>query len=63
METESSESNLTWTPARLFNTPAAPCWRLPWAAWRGAYDMLAEDGVEFASPIPIFNLSTPHTLH
>lgn len=30
---------------------------------RGSYDMLADDGTRFATPIPAFTLSVPRTLH
>ena len=30
---------------------------------QGAYDMLADDGTQFATPIPPFTLSIPRTLH
>ncbi|MBV2208851.1 MAG: Co2+/Mg2+ efflux protein ApaG [Thermomonas sp.] len=29
----------------------------------GSYDMLADDGTQFAAPIPQFTLSIPRTLH
>ena len=30
---------------------------------RGSYDILADDGTRFATPIPVFTLSVPRTLH
>lgn len=30
---------------------------------QGCYDMLADDGTRFATPIPAFTLSVPRTLH
>ena len=30
---------------------------------RGSYDVLADDGTRFATPIPAFTLSVPRTLH
>ena len=30
---------------------------------RGSYDVLADDGTRFATPIPVFTLSVPRTLH
>ncbi|MCC7097582.1 MAG: Co2+/Mg2+ efflux protein ApaG [Thermomonas sp.] len=30
---------------------------------QGSYDMLADDGTRFATPIPAFTLSVPRTLH
>ena len=30
---------------------------------QGSYDMLADDGTRFATPIPAFTLSIPRTLH
>ena len=35
----------------------------PIGCMEGNYEMLADDGVEFESPIPAFRLSMPHTLH
>ena len=50
-------------PGQTFQYTSGAILETPVGCMEGAYDMLAEDGVEFASPIPIFNLSTPHTLH
>ncbi len=35
----------------------------PVGSMQGSYHMIADDGVEFESPIPPFSLSMPHTLH
>ncbi len=50
-------------PGQSFQYTSGAILETPVGCMEGAYDMLAEDGVEFESPIPIFNLSTPHTLH
>lgn len=35
----------------------------PVGSMRGSYHMLADDGTEFDTPIPVFTLSVPNTLH
>lgn len=35
----------------------------PVGTMHGSYQMRADDGVEFEADIPVFRLSTPHTLH
>ncbi len=50
-------------PGQTFQYTSGAVLETPVGCMEGAYDMLAEDGVEFASPIPIFNLAIPHTLH
>ena len=50
-------------PGQTFQYTSGAVLETPVGCMEGAYDMLAEDGVEFASSIPIFNLAIPHTLH
>ena len=50
-------------PGQSFQYTSGAVLETPVGCMEGAYDMLAEDGVEFESPIPIFNLSMPYTLH
>ena len=50
-------------PGQTFQYTSGAILETPVGCMEGEYDILAEDGVEFASPIPIFNLSTPYTLH
>ena len=50
-------------PGQTFEYTSGAVLETPVGCMQGAYDMLAEDGVEFASPIPVFNLSIPNTLH
>jgi ApaG protein len=35
----------------------------PVGCMQGKYEMIADDGVEFDAPIPVFNLSIPNVLH
>ena len=63
MGTGSSANSPTCFPGQTFQYTSGTVIETPVGCMEGAYDMLAEDGVEFASPIPIFNLATPHTLH
>lgn len=35
----------------------------PVGSMRGSYQMLADDGIRFEAPIPVFTLAIPHTLH
>ena len=44
-----------YTSATMIETPVG--------YMEGSYQMLTDDGVAFDTPIPVFNLSTPHTLH
>ena len=50
-------------PGQTFEYTSGAVLETPVGCMQGDYDMLAEDGVEFTSPIPVFNLSTPYTLH
>ncbi len=44
-----------YTSASVIETPVG--------CMQGKYEMLADDGVEFDAPIPVFNLSIPNVLH
>lgn len=44
-----------YTSAAMIETPVG--------CMEGSYQMIADDGVAFDTPITVFNLSTPHTLH
>jgi ApaG protein len=44
-----------YTSGTLLDTPVG--------TMQGSYTMLADDGNEFEAIIPVFTLSTPHTLH
>ncbi len=44
-----------YTSATMIETPVG--------YMEGSYQMITDDGVAFDTPIPVFNLSTPHTLH
>jgi ApaG protein len=35
----------------------------PVGSMQGSYQLIADDGVAFAAPIPVFTLSAPRTLH
>ena len=50
-------------PGETYQYTSGAILETPVGCMEGAYDMLAEDGVEFASPIPVFNLSSPLMLH
>lgn len=50
-------------PGGSYRYTSAAMLETPVGCMQGSYQMLADDGVTFAAPIPAFNLSTPHTLH
>lgn len=50
-------------PGASFRYTSAAVLETPVGCMQGSYQMLADDGVTFEAPIPVFNLSTPHTLH
>ncbi len=50
-------------PGQTFQYTSGAVLETPVGCMEGVYDILADDGTEFASPIPPFNLSKPHTLH
>jgi len=50
-------------PGQSFQYTSGAILETPVGCMEGAYGMIADDGMEFDSPIPAFNLSTPNTLH
>ena len=50
-------------PGESYQYTSAAVLQTPVGCMQGSYEMVADDGVEFDAPIPIFNLSTPNTLH
>ncbi|MGH8594499.1 MAG: Co2+/Mg2+ efflux protein ApaG, partial [Gammaproteobacteria bacterium] len=50
-------------PAQAFRYTSAAVLETPVGTMEGSYQMLADDGVNFEAPIPVFRLSVPHTLH
>lgn len=50
-------------PGESYQYTSAAVLETPVGCMQGTYEMLADDGVEFKAPIPVFNLSTPNTLH
>lgn len=51
------------SPGDSFRYTSAAMIETPVGCMQGNYQMIADDGVEFDAQIPVFNLSTPHTLH
>lgn len=50
-------------PGESYRYTSAAMLETPVGCMQGSYQMLADDGVTFATPIPAFNLSKPHILH
>jgi len=50
-------------PGESFQYTSAAVLETPVGCMQGTYEMIADDGVDFDVQIPIFNLSTPNTLH
>ena len=50
-------------PGDTFRYTSAAMIETPVGCMQGEYQMVADDGVEFDAEIPVFNLSTPHTIH
>lgn len=50
-------------PGEVYRYTSGAMLETPVGCMQGNYDMLADDGVEFEAAIPVFSLSTPHTLH
>lgn len=48
-------SDFRYTSGAMLETPVG--------SMRGSYQMLADDGLQFDAPIPVFTLAMPHTLH
>lgn len=50
-------------PGDYFRYTSGTVLDTPVGTMQGSYQMLADDGKEFEALIPVFTLSTPHTLH
>lgn len=50
-------------PGETYQYTSAAVLETPVGCMQGSYEMIADDGVEFNAPIPVFNLSMPNTLH
>ncbi len=50
-------------PGDSFRYTSAAMIETPVGCMQGEYQMIADDGFEFNAEIPVFNLSTPNTIH
>lgn len=50
-------------PGESFQYTSAAVLETPVGCMQGNYEMIADDGVEFDAPVPVFNLSMPNTIH
>lgn len=50
-------------PGEIYQYTSGAMLETPVGCMQGNYDMIAEDGVEFEAPIPLFSLSIPKALH
>jgi ApaG protein len=50
-------------PGQSFQYTSGAMLETPVGCMEGTYDMVADDEIEFDATIPVFSLSTPHTLH
>ncbi len=50
-------------PGESHQYSSASVLETPVGCMQGEYEMIADDGVEFDAPIPVFNLSMPNALH
>jgi len=50
-------------PGESHQYSSASVLETPVGCMQGSYEMIADDGVEFEAPIPVFNLSMPNALH
>lgn len=50
-------------PGETYKYTSGAMLETPIGCMEGNYDMLADDGVEFAAAIPVFSLKVPNTLH
>lgn len=50
-------------PGQSFQYTSGAMLETPVGCMEGTYDMIADDELEFDATIPVFSLSTPHTLH
>ena len=50
-------------PGEIYQYTSGAILETPIGCMQGNYDMLADDGVEFAATIPLFSLTMPRALH
>ena len=50
-------------PGESYEYTSAAILETPVGCMEGSYEMIADDGMEFDAPIPVFNLAVPNTLH
>ena len=50
-------------PGESYEYTSATILETPVGCMQGSYEMIADDGMEFDAPIPVFNLAVPNTLH
>ena len=50
-------------PGDTFSYTSAAMIETPFGYMQGSYYLIADNGVEFDTEIPVFRLSVPHTLH
>ena len=50
-------------PGESYEYTSAAILETPVGCMQGSYEMIADDGIEFDAPIPVFNLAAPNTLH
>lgn len=50
-------------PQQRYEYTSSTAIKTPVGTMRGSYQMVAEDGVAFDAPIPVFTLSAPRVLH
>ena len=50
-------------PGESYEYTSAAILETPVGCMQGSYEMIADDGIEYAAPIPVFNLAAPNTLH
>ncbi|MCH8080242.1 MAG: Co2+/Mg2+ efflux protein ApaG [Proteobacteria bacterium] len=50
-------------PGDTFCYTSAAVIETPFGYMQGSYYLIADDGIEFDTEIPVFRLSVPHTLH
>ena len=51
------------TPGQSFTYTSGAVLETPVGCMQGSYEFLADDGILFKTPIPVFRLSVPITLH
>jgi ApaG protein len=51
------------TPGKIFRYTSAAVLETPLGCMQGDYELVADDGVTFEAPIPVFRLSSSITLH